>query len=146
MTRDGVAVETAEHLSTFAPGPDHLRLAKDAQMPAHAWLAHLAVVRKLGDVHLGRAREALDNEQAGWVGEALEMYGEVTRADGDAAGKSPPRWPRRGVRTHKGIFHKGSLMNVRSMGRDIASGAAQPWLSAASGTGASPGWAPASRE
>src|SRR5580700_4753449 len=111
MTGDGVAIEAAEHLSTFAPGPDHLRLAEDAQMPAHAWLAHLAVVGKLGDIHLGGAREALDDQQAGRVGEALEVHREVTRADGDAARESPPRRPRRGVRTHKGIFHKGSLMN-----------------------------------
>ena len=87
-------------------------------MPAHARLAHLAEVGELGDAHLGRARQPLDDEQPGGVGESLEVDREVTRADGDAPRESPPRWPRRGVRTHKGIFHKGSLMNVRPIGAE----------------------------
>src|SRR6202142_2044204 len=116
MTGDGVAVEAAEHLATLAPGPDHLRLAEDPQVPAHARLAHLAEVGELGDAHLRRRREALDDEQPRRGGQPLEADREVARPDGDAPRERTARWPGRRVRTHKGIFHKGSLMNARPSG------------------------------
>src|ERR1700731_2508926 len=109
MRCDGIAVEAAEHLSTLTPRPDHLRLAKDSKVPAHAGLAHLTKFGKLRDAHLRGRRKALDDEQPGRVREPLEVDGQVARSDGDAPGERTTWRPRRCVRTHKGIFHKGSL-------------------------------------
>src|SRR5580704_862081 len=129
MRGNGVPIEPAKHLSPLATGADHLRLAKDAEVPAHPWLTDLTEICQLGHAHLGRRGEPLDDQQSRRIGEPLEIDGQVTRADGDASRERTPRGSRWDVRTHKGIFHKGSLMNVsRSRGwsatpTDHASGA-----------------------
>src|SRR5689334_19233814 len=49
---DGLAVEPAEDLAALAPGADDPGLAQDAEMPAHARLAHLAQLGQLRDPDL----------------------------------------------------------------------------------------------
>src|SRR5438309_9133966 len=91
MFRDGFAVQAAEHLAAVTARPDDLCLAQDAQMPAHARLAHLAVVGQLGDAHLRGGGQAFDDEQPRGIGEALEVDGQITSAGRDAAGQRAPR-------------------------------------------------------
>src|ERR1700680_4395585 len=57
--------------------------------------------------------EPLDEEQPGGVGEPLEVDRQVTRSDRDAPRKRATWRPYWCVRTHKGTFHKGLLMNSR---------------------------------
>jgi len=83
MASDGLAVETAEHLTALATGGDHLGGAEDPQVPAHPRLAHLTAGSQLADAELTTPGQEPDDSQARGVGQPFEVHGEVEGTGGD---------------------------------------------------------------